>query len=449
METTISNIIDMYGGHRVEEEALLPNAHRSQAYRDTVAPLMARQYGGAQSPTLLPLFIKRESGAESPPPLPGFEDDNDAMILPPMPSPSIYQDFSPPASPDIPDMPPMSSSNRARSPSIYPQPPPLSPAGSKNGAPSFVDFARNLPHRGNDIVSPMSSNGSEEHHRQLALDSLAPPSPQDSPDVHPVAVEGDDSYLPGPISGTITQIVVMDMIAPLQELEHVSHTVSPDENAGGAPRPVSANSFEDFLEHGARRLQSQTPSLGASQVSGLATQGFLGAQRFTEEEKQQILSHASGKYPGNGSLPDALKARMSTRSSMSQRAGSLMRALSTRKGAAGAGSIHRRGASEAAATGEYVPGRKKLAIQPTSYQLYGEAAWAKDDKKKRTKNKRTSKESNKSEDGQKMGLWEGARHRLTRTASEKRREKLKSSIKLVGPTHISQRKNAQQDLMRW
>jgi hypothetical protein len=125
------------------------------------------------------------------------------------------------------------------------------------------------------------------------------------------------------------------------------------------------------------------------------------------------------------------------------------------------------------------PPRSHAAIQPTSYQLHGPAAWAPSppsnkptfsEKLKRTKKpKRESDDSvytsmsagaaaayhasvagRDREDTRKPGLFETAKHKLTRTASEKRRERLKMSIKLVGETELTKEKNsAREDPRRW
>lgn len=471
VETTISNILDMYGGvldgDLEQEESRVPNAHRSQAYRDTVAPLMARRYSGAESPPPLPLFFKGIGDTSSPISITSAQDYQQ-MIFPPMPSPSIYQDFSPPLSPDVSEMPALPMPALAPSPSIYPESPPLSPADSKHDAPSFSEFARSLPQKRHEVVSPLSSASSEDYHRQIAMDSLAPPSPQDSPNVHPIAVEGSDLYLPGPMSGTITQIVAPDMIPPPLDISHASRSFS-QESIQKPEKKESRNSFEDFLAQSGQKassLQSSLDRFNNSPVPPPAESHHeLPFQRYTEQEQHRILSYASEKYPGMNSPSRARRTRTSKGSSLSQRAGSIMRALSTRKSSTETGGTapSRRSGDTAERVDSYIPGgRKKLAVQPTSYQLYGEAAWDKEDNGKRNKRgggnrkeQRSSKGSNRSQedghdaDGQKVGFLEGARRKLTRTASEKRREKLKNSIKLVGPTEITKERHAREDPRRW
>jgi hypothetical protein len=486
VETTISNILDLYGGMHVDEhsrrESQVSNPHLSNAYRDTVAPLQARRYSGAESPPPLPLFFKGVSDDDSPRPI--FDVPNNNFVLsppimpPPMPSPRIYQDLSPSMSTDPPEVPPLPASFNASSPSMYPESSPVSPADSKRDAPTFTEFTRNLPQKRQEVISPMSSAGSEDYHRQMAMDSLAPPSPQDSPDVHPISLEGSGMYLPGPMSGTITQVVAQDMVPPPLDLTSASRSSASRESSQKPPRRLPRNSYEAFLEESARKNSSIPSSLDIYNFSPIYNNSpipppaadrieEIPPQQYIEEEKHRIVSFASEKYVGIQPPSRAShKTQPSKSSSISQRAGSIIRALSTRKGSAGSGRARKTSdattptAAEHAEAHEGPPppagGRKKLAIQPTSYQLYGEAAWERnkdsDKGKKKRSSKRSSKSSNRSSgDGEdyRMGLWEGAKHKLTRTASEKRREKLKNSIKLVGPTNITKEKHAREDPRRW
>ena len=457
VSTTISNIIDMYGGHEVEDEIRVVNAHRAQAYRDTVAPLMARRYSGAESPPPFPLIINRSSGAESPPPLPNDLED----VMPSsMPSPSIYQDYSPPFTPDLPDMPPLPVPSPSNCPEMSPPlSPPISPADSKN-APSFAEFTRNLSQKRDDLASPLSAVDSEDYHRQMALAALAPPSPKESPNMHPVAFDGSGVYLPGPMSGTISHVVAPEMIPPPLDLTRASRSISPVTRQQRLQSEQENNSFEDFLRASAARknssIVSSTDKFNHYTPSATPEPPVPSAQRFTDDERHRIMSYASQKYPGmqttqvlqQAPAQDRPKRASTTRSSMTKRASALVRAMSVRKpdttSPSSSSPPNRQLTTDTIASATSFPpptgGRKNLAIQPTSYQLYGEASWEKDDKKKRNRrDKRTSRESNKTDDGgekEKKGFFEGAKHKLTRTASEKRREKLKNSIKLVGQTEL-------------
>lgn len=459
VSTTISNIISLYGGHDVAEEHL-SSPQRAQAYRDTLAPLMAQRYNGTELPPPLPLIIKRSSGAESPPPLPDHFNESSSM-LPTMPSPSLYQDITPPMSPNAPEIPRSaavpSSMHPSRAPTalfsqdVHPKvSPPLPPAGSKN-VPSFSEFTRNLSQKRVDLVSPLSAEDTESYHRQLALAALAPPSPRESPSMRPVAFDTSDGHLPGPMSGTISHVVATDMMPPPLDLSRASRSGSPSTMVYHAQLRREDNSFENFLQQSARKnssIVSSTDKFVHSPPSVTPEdQEMLSSQCFTEDEKYRIMSYASEKYPGMGVAPAHRPKRTSAISSMSTRAtGVIMRAMSVRKSAESAATIT---TVNTMRTHEWTPPRKNLAIQPTSYQLYGEAAWEKDDKKKRKKDKRASKDSNKSNDGEKVGFFEGARHKLTRSASEKRREKLKNKIKLVGPTEITKGFHGREDPRKW
>jgi hypothetical protein len=469
VSTTISNIISLYNGHDAEEAAL-SSPQRAQAYRDTLAPLMAARYSGGESPPPLPLVIRKSSGAESPPPL-ADHLAVDSSIYPRtrspsiLPSPSIYQDVTPPMSPNITEVPalpfapegtttfpPDMPQQAAVSPDVRPQrSPPISPAESKN-APSFSEFTRNLSQKRGDLVSPLSSEDTESYHRHLALAALAPPTPRESPNMHPVAFDTSDSHLTGPMSGTISHVIANDMIPPPLDLSRASRSVSPPGAAQHAQSDGDENSFEEFLQVQARKNSSIVSSTDKfvhyqpSIVPG-PDQEMLTSQQFTEDEKHRIMSYASEKYPGMNITPQQKPKRSSTISSMSTRAtGVIMRAMSVRKSVVSSATTN---TAETARTSDWTPPRKNLAIQPTCYQLYGEASWEKDDKKKRRRDKRSSRESNKTDDGEKMGFFEVAKHKLTRTASEKRREKLKNKIKLVGPTEITKGVHAREDPRKW
>lgn len=240
---------------------------------------------------------------------------------------------------------------------------------------------------------------------------------------------------------------------PPLDLNRISRSASSQGVTSQSRAEQENNSFEDFLLHSARpnsSIASSTDKFNHAPIqTPSASKEVLGSQRFTAQEKERIMSYPSEKYPGMKDISLMTETRVSTRSSMSKRASSLMRAMSIRKTSVEAPKAPLRSDTAATTKSEYAPPRKNLAIQPTSYQLYGEAAWDKYDKKKRKKYKRTSGGSNKTDDGEKRGFFEGAKHKLTRTASEKRREKLKNSIKLVGNTEITEQRHARDEARRW
>lgn len=404
-ETTISDIINLYGGLVDEDDYELPQFHNPQAYRDTVAPLMARRMSLTHSTWLPPIVPHQLRTSVSSPVMRG-----------PVLSPDIY-------TPD------------------------------SRTAPSFVEFSRNLREKKTEMVSPASFE-SYKLHRQDALEKLAPPSPQDSSEALPVAFESPQSFLPGPMSGTITDVVTPDLVPVPLDLSRTSQVLrSPQEAARRAQR----EQLESLPQH----FQQPDTNQSWSKIMDK-----LNKRRSTEErEKQRVLNYASEKYPGmRGSQRKG--SGLSSNGSMTQRASNIIQALS------GTGLR-----SDKDPTSDTTPRRqKRLAVKNTPYQEYGPDVFLppeKREKKKRREERKLEREAKEekkkghrrntssaskgsgyssayySGQSQIVGVIAGAKQRLSRSASEKRREKLKNSIVMMGPTKVSREKNSFEGAGGW
>ena len=372
-----------------------------QAYRDTVAPLMARRLSLTHSTWVPPIVPHKLRTSVSSPIMRAAE-----------------------LSPEI------------------------STADSKN-APSFAEFSRNLREKRNDMVSPFSTE-SYEQHRQEALEKLAPPSPQDSLEALNVAYEQPQSFLPGPMSGTITDVVATEYVPEPLDLSRTSRVLL-------SPQKAARRAQAEQLEHPPPQFQQPDTNQSWARVMDK-----LNKRRSAEErEKQRVLNYASEKYPGMRTAALRKAPDRSSGSSITQRATNIMSAIS------GSGSKGTK-----TPLSETPPRRQKqLAVKTTPYQEFGPDVWLPPEKQEKKKKREERKLQREREEEQKrhrrnrssanskssrgselsgayqsgqnqiVGVIQGAKQRLSRSASEKRREKLKKNIVLIGPTSITKEKH--------
>lgn len=381
-DTTITNIIRMYGGYRdLDELPDLPPMtliHQPQAYRDTVAPLL----------------VKRLSLNRSPSPRPP---------TPPRPRPRASI-----------------SSVSLRS-------------NATKTAPSFLEFSRNLEDRRNELVSPFTPNA--DHHRQAAYDQLFPPSTQNSSPELPISVSHTPP-LPDAMSVTVSSIAESDLLPSPPDLRS-SSPPSPILDAPGQfsalqgrhDSPFSSSSrqkyrsrhwSENWLEDG---LRIGSPVSDSSQLDdGKKPVGYDKARSAS------VSGPAGYSDVDSDSFRKKRSMRSSGHSSLQQGVSGLLRSLSI-------SSRRTRGRTSE-------PRQQQLAIQPTPYQLYGEQIWNNKKPKKETRERKAGHGRGKSMDlvtayqsgqSQFVSVLEGAKRRLRRKSSHKRRGKLKQSIMLVGP----------------
>lgn len=399
-DTTISNIIHMYGGHReLEDFTLAPVLHHPQAYRDTVAPLL----------------VKRLSMSHSPPPrpTPGAADFRGTV------SSLSFRSTGFPTSTLL--------------------------QGNKT-APSFLEFSRALQNRRNELVSPASGTSSDNH-RLAAYDQPAPPSPQVSSVEQSISVS-QTPPIPDAMSGTISDIDDSDLLpfprrlsgsgppSPmLDDSESRSSIHCPpsidDHSAGKPMHPSAGGSRSEHWLHD--NFVSQSP---VSEPSRHDAESTRFQDSLTETEQERTLSYADAKYPGmRKSSFDMVKSQNSSaRSSLQQGVSNLLRTLSL----SNRGDGKQRHGQEKESCRE-----RQLAIPATPYQVYGAEIWSDKAKKKQKNGGPHNGERGKSFDilsayqsgqSQFVGVLEGAKRKLGRKTSQKRRRRLKQSIIFVGPT---------------
>ncbi|KAK5087213.1 hypothetical protein LTR05_004384 [Lithohypha guttulata] len=226
-ETTVTNILRLYTGEgstskqslRSEYEEMspysddsdeerpdIPRVHQPKAYRDTIAPLLEHQFSG-DGPTVppvpspmsiasMPMLLHPHASASvpslhltpeaSPNLQPSIGHESNASHS----SIQITPDMSPPLQPIVPSFQEYSQSLVERkialevpdvrdADSWYDQP--LSPVSPEEVEGRFRDSQ----------MSAVSPEGNVDYHRAITFESLGPPKPKQSPNVHPVSVVSD------------------------------------------------------------------------------------------------------------------------------------------------------------------------------------------------------------------------------------------------------------------
>ncbi|KEF59259.1 uncharacterized protein A1O9_04103 [Exophiala aquamarina CBS 119918] len=152
-------------------------------------------------------------------------------------------------------------------------------------------------------------------------------------------------------------------------------------------------------------------------------------------EKEQARIKSAEEYPCPCIDPNSIERKKSQRnnkrSSLQKGVNGLLRSLSIssrRDSGRGRGRWSR-------------PQERQLAIQATPYQMYSDQIWSTKKTKKKSRDDKASHKRGKSMDlvtayqsgqSQFVNVLEGAKQRLTRRTSQRRRRKLKQSITVVG-----------------
>ncbi|KIW19632.1 hypothetical protein PV08_00205 [Exophiala spinifera] len=402
-DTTISNIIRMYNGQQeLIDTPTLPRLHQPQAYRDTIAPLLIKRLSISKPPSPNPLET------------PGGGDSSSTASVKPIPL----------------------------SPNDGPK--------SNKTAPTFLEFSRSLRERRKELDSALSASP-PDHHHQVAYNTLALPSPYVSSVELSLSVSHTPP-LPDAMSGSISDVNDSDLLPPPVEFgdSRLPSPVSDDWDNQPYTRSVSPG------DTGIERSQHESPEsrLSKSWLDAEFVQSPVSASNRPWERTSlapkmhsgesnygDIISDSAGKGPTiiENTQPMRESERNSARSSLQQGVSNLWRALS----------LSRRGAAlEDYHEEEEPPRQRQLAKPATPYQVYGAEIWSKKMTKKQRqqpKMQRTRKADVSTDLGQAyqngqsqfVGVIEGARRKLTRRASQKRRRKLKQSIVLVGPTRTA------------
>ncbi|KAH0831684.1 hypothetical protein AYO21_12035 [Fonsecaea monophora] len=399
-DTTITNIIHMYGGGYRELDDLppLPILHHPQAYRDTVAPLLIRRLSLGHSPS---------------PPV--KDAPREAVSISSLRSAASHTHVV--------------SSNKA--------------------APSFTEFSRQLQQRRNELVSPLSVS-SAEIHRQAAYDQLAPPSPHVSLVEQSVSLS-QTPPLPDAMSGMISDTDGSDLLPPPLGLSS-SSLPSPPYDDWEKPAEFDParhhDPFEDqsqlhsgkswsqnWLDHG---FVDQSPE--ASPLELQPRKSFRLRKSSSEKERERVMSYAETKYPAmkRDGAERKTPRTSSARSSLQHNVAHLLRSLS-RKGPLEGKESHGR---------ESPPRERQLAIPATPYQVYGAEVFSNKLQKRQQKEAREAQRTRQrgksislvtayqNSQSQIVGVLEGAKRKLRRKSSQKRQRKLKDSIIIVGPSAV-------------
>ncbi|OAP59865.1 hypothetical protein AYL99_04867 [Fonsecaea erecta] len=397
-DTTITNIIRMYGGgyRELDDISPLPTLHHPQAYRDTVAPLLIRRLSLDHSPSL------------------GVKDaPREAVSI---------------------------SSLRSAATSANAVP-------SNKTAPSFTEFSRQLQRRRNELVSPLSVS-SADLHRQAAYDQLAPPSPQVSSVGQPVTLSQTPPLLDA-MSGTVSDTDDSDLLPPPLGLSSSSLPSPPfddwEKPAEFDPARHHDPCVEQLQPHNDGRSWSQNwledgslnQSPESSPLEPQPRKSFRLRRSSTEKERERVISYAETKHPAmkRDGAERKTARNSSARSSLQQNVTHLLRSLS-RKGASGGKDSH----------GQDLPRERQLAIPATPYQMYGAEVFSDKLQKRQQKEAREAQRTRQrgksvslvtayqNSQSQIIGVLEGARRKLRRKSSQKRQRKLKDSIIVVGPS---------------
>jgi hypothetical protein len=437
-----TEIIDLYTNWKADDEPAAPNALQPIAYRETLTGLLARRFTESSSP-ISPLAI------------PHF-----AKHVVSIPSLHLTSENSPTTS-----------------------------AVAAKAEPSFIEFSRSLQAERSDMISPLSSLASP-HYAVVSHDTFWQPSLRSSPEFHAVTFDYERDHLPDEVSQRTSDIVNSNFVHPSLHLAR-SNRSSYYQSMGMLK--VDCGSEMVLSEQGSSSKFSSTSSSDSSFVvyTGVREsiraiiRSKMGKKNSVEKGKEKAFSVASIKdHVANSDLPWQTERKFSwvssRKSSLQEGVSSLLRILSLTNQSSPNKSTPR-------------VRQKQLAVPLTPYQKYGTAVWHNSQRKKRrqaraaraarksampmsgirrlpTQNRRKNPHSRSSEvltafdsgrnqildaldeTKQKIGRTKSekstgapknsitlqgygekqeARHRLFRSNSEKRREKLKKSITLV------------------
>jgi hypothetical protein len=333
------------------------------------------------------------------------------------------------------------------------------PAPGNRSAPSFKDFSRNLL---------------EKRVGAAEVDSLRSISPHTSPDFGTIPYESTQQFSP-------YQKAIPDSVDP----QLVPAPLSIYKSNSTAFETRSETSRRTVREEGERCESGFSKS--SSEDSYVIYTGLRESVRAylrhklqskrdsPKRERERVMSIASAKYPGmmTAEEHDRKHSVASRKHSVASRKHSVAsRRVSVQQGIS---TIYNR-LSRLSMSGPSSPNKaddqqprtrqKQPAIPTSPYQKYGAAVWEAPKRQKRAKRQsapvssmmagvgksnssRTARKPNtpidpevvdalRNERSQIIQALQGTKGKLTRTSSQKRREALKQSIQLVGPTdHIS------------
>jgi hypothetical protein len=389
-------IADTYSDHNYEDEPPVPLHIQPTVYQESISALLRRRLEDPPSPRSVPSAMS-------------------VAILTSQTSPRLYE-----VSPESPAISAIS----------------MSSAADSRNAPSFKEFSRNLKNKRTNAVGPVSPPS---------------PAPQTSPDFRAFSYESTRRS-PSISPRTLGMVDLSLVPAPLFLSKHRN-----TEN-GDKLDPNTVNVIGEEEKSESRFSSSSDDSYIIYTSIRASVKAYVGDKmdkkcKNAKKERKRVMSVVSAKYSG------MLNAKgLDRKNSSASRKGSIQQGISTVYDKISKLSIS--GPSDQSTEDDTQPrGRKKqLAIPTSAYQKYGEAVW--EAPKWRTKTDRDSAPAKplvgKNGDGrigygsmsakpaeavgafrngriQIIHALDGTKHKLTRSNSERRREALKQSIKLVGP----------------
>jgi len=399
-DSDYSILVDTYSNHSYEEEPAVPLMIQPIAYKDTISALLRRRLDDPPSPKSVPSAMSVGTLASQTWPHPGH------------------------ATPESPAMSAISAPSAADS----------------RSAPSFREFSRNLQNK---------------RIKALEMPVYSTPSPQVSPNFRTASCESA-RWSPDISPGTSETVDRSLLPSPL--------TIGRNRDTMMEGRPKTSGIFvEPEEERSLSRFSSSDDSYvthtGVTQSVRAYVRHKLQKKRDNgKKERKLVMSAASAKYPAmlTAKEHDRKLSSASRKTSIQQGISSVYDKISklSFSGSSGHSKTER----------EHPRGRKKqLAIPTSDYQKYGAAVWEAPKREKREKKpKRSSAPARTKQSGQSrrqggisaspaevVGAFRSGRrqiihalddqkHKLKRSDSEKRREALRQSIKLVGPAdHVS------------
>jgi len=311
------------------------------------------------------------------------------------------------------------------------------------GTPSPVSLAESTSRGGQPLAG----------RRTRQVKAISPPLPSPSLGFRAINYDELPGGLTGPVSPRITNVVDGSLVPP--HLAPGRESSEPERQTSHFSRTSSSGSSLIY-----------NPGIRSSIRSYVRKKLHRGKQSPAEKEKKRIMSFASAKYPHMRITPDERSGRHTSWSSG--------RRPSIQQGVANAFeklrkmSIASSGNSSEQKAQQKPRRQKQLAIPTSPYQRYGPQIWEppkkQKKKKKRTgepplRTKREVEEERRRKDDstpsggrrhsqyarafesgtdQLVGAFEQGKRRLKMSGSDKKREDLKRSIKVVGPAdHFS------------
>lgn len=390
--------VDSYSAHSYEQEPPRPLVIQPIAYKETISALLRRRLEEPPSPKSVP-------------------SEKSVGTLASQSWPQV--DLVSPESP---------TTSAITAPSV----------ADSRGAPSFKEFSTNLRNKRQHVVEtpPLPWKSSPPTQASSDFRAVSYESTRWTPDISPRTSDVvDQSLVPAPLAVGKNRDTFVGGRRIMNELE------PPVEEEERSQSRFSSSS-DDFVIY---------TGVGES-IKAYVRQKMQKKRDSAKKERKRVMSAASAKYPSMMTAKeyDRKHSTASRKSSVQQGFSSVYDKLSKLSMSSG----------QSKEEEQQPRGRKKqLAIPTSAYQKYGAAVWEAPKRGKKPKRSsapaKTLTKSNKKDQTRRhpsisitptevVGAFKSGRkqiihvlddtkHKLKRSESEKRREALKQSIKLVGP----------------